>query len=79
MEQFKPLNSDREPEPKLQYGLYILYLIQFENQLVESLINLDTKVNVINVDLVKKLGLLIRKIKVDAQNINSSKLNTFGR
>lgn len=44
---------------------------------MEALINLVNKINIMNLDFVKKLGLWILETKVDTQKIDGSKLNTF--
>lgn len=75
MKQIKPFNP--EFKPKLQCVLCIQYPIQVEQQLVEALINLGSEINVMNPDFMKKLGLQIQKTKIIAQNIESSKLDTF--
>lgn len=82
MEYSKPLKPILVPIPKSKSKLkcvsYIKYLIGVKQQLVEALINSDSEVNVINQDFTKKLVLEIYKTKVDAQKIDSLKLDTFG-
>lgn len=78
MEFFKPLNLVPKLESKLECISYILYPIQVKKQLVEVLINLNSEVNMINPDFIKKLGLRICKTKVGTQKIDSIKLDSFG-
>lgn len=45
--------------------------------LIEALIDSDREVNIMQSRFVKKLGLCIQKIDVDAQKIDGSRLETF--
>lgn len=44
---------------------------------MQNLVDLGSKINVMNPNFAKKLGLQVCKTKISAQKINGSKLNTF--
>ena len=59
----------------------IYYLVQFRKDkgaTIQALINLDSKVNMMTLAYAKQLGLLVWKIDIGAQKIDSSSLWTFG-
>lgn len=63
---------------ELEQVLYIQFFIQFSKKPVQAFINLKNKVNIIEPSFAKKLGLCIRKTKVDTQKIDGSRFETFG-
>ena len=62
----------------LEYMLYIYYPIWLHNFKIKLLLNNNIKVNIMNLGYLINLGLKIYKIKVKAQKIDSSILETFG-
>lgn len=73
------LKTHLEPEakPKIQRVPYIQYSIQFDQELLKVFINPGNEINVMQPNFAKRLSLWIRKINVDPQKINSSRLETF--
>lgn len=75
--------ASKKVEPKiqeryeLQQLLCIHYLAQFIEFPVEAFINSGSKDNVMQPSFVKKLGLYIHKIDLDAQKINGRRLKTY--
>ena len=56
----------------------IHYPVWFQEEQIKALLNSDSKVNAINPDYARKLGLKIRKINIGGQKIDGSALETFG-
>ena len=56
----------------------IHYLVRFQEEQVRALLDSGSKVNAINPDYARKLGLKIRKTNIGAQKIDGSALETFG-
>ena len=55
----------------------IQYPIRFQKEQVKALFNSSSKVNAMNLDFARKLGLKVWKTNVGAQKINGSALETF--
>lgn len=73
----KKANSEASKRSELQWVLCIYYLAQFNEFLIQVLINLSSEVNAIQPSFIKKLGFCIYKANIDAQKINSSRQKTF--
>ena len=56
----------------------IHYPVRFQEEQVRALLNSGSKVNAINPNYARKLGLKIQKINVGAQKIDGFALKTFG-
>lgn len=56
---------------------YLYYLVLFNKKLVQALINLDNKLNIISLTFAKKLGLWVWRTKVGIKKIDSSSLKIF--
>ena len=56
----------------------IHYPVQFQEEQVRALLNSGSKVNAMNPDYARKLGLKIRRTNIGAQKIDGSALETFG-
>ena len=56
----------------------IYYPVRFQEEQVRALLNSGSKVNAMNSDYARKLGLKIRRTNVEAQKIDGSALETFG-
>lgn len=67
----------QKPILELQLVLYIYYLVQFKEKLVQAFINLGSERNAIRLIFAKKLGLWIQKTEVDTQKIGGSSLEIF--
>lgn len=74
----KESNPEALEEFELQRILCMHYPSYFNRFLIETLIDLDSKINVIQWSFAKKLGLCICKTDVGAQKIDSSGLKNFG-
>ena len=57
--------------------LRIYYPIRFQENLVRTLLDTDSKINAMNPAFARKLGLYIQKANIRAQKIDSSALETF--
>ena len=57
---------------------YIHYPVQFQEEQVRALLDSGSKVNAMNPDYARKLGLKIRRTNIGAQKIDGSALETFG-
>ena len=55
----------------------IYYPVRFQEEQVKALLDSGSKVNAINLDYARKLGLKIQRTNVGAQKIDSSTLKTF--
>lgn len=58
-------------------AICIYYLVHFEEEPVQALIDSSSEVNTINPTFAKKLGFWVWKTKVKAQIINNSTVKTF--
>lgn len=58
---------------------FIQYLVYFwkDKDHIQALLNLGSKVNIINSAYIKKLRLCVRRTDMGAQKIDKSYLNTF--
>ena len=56
----------------------IHYPVQFQEEQVRALFDSGSKVNAINPNYARKLGLKIRRTNIGAQKIDGSALETFG-
>ena len=56
----------------------IHYPIRFQEEQVRALLNSGSKVNAMNSDYARKLGLKIRRTNIGAKKIDGSALETFG-
>lgn len=74
----KNASSQVQERSEVQRVAYIHYLIQFGGFQVQALIDLTSKVIVIQLSFVKNLGLHICKMNVRIDKIDSSKLETWG-
>lgn len=64
-------------ELELSVVLYIYFPVQLTSKLVQALINLRDKVNVINSSFAKKLSIYIWQTKISTQKINISNIKIF--
>lgn len=71
------INLEALKRSKLQRVPYVHYLTQFDEFLIEALIDLNSKVNIMQPIFAKKLGLCICKTNWNAQKIDDSRLETF--
>ena len=56
----------------------IYYPVRFQEEQVKALLDSGSKVNAMNPDYARKLGLKIRRTNIGAQKIDGSALETFG-
>ena len=70
-----PVIDDSEKVVKV---FYIYYLIQVEQDQIQTLLDRESEVNAINLDYAWKLGLKIWKTNIRAKKMDGSTLKTFG-
>lgn len=73
------LVTEDSQEVTLKFISCIQYLVEFQKDKdnIQALLNLGSKVNVINPAYTKKIGLHVRQTDMGAQKIDGSYLNTF--